>query len=42
MGIKPGPGLGKVLKQLLDIVLEDPLKNEKEYLLKKAADNLKI
>lgn len=42
MGIKPGPGLGKVLKQLLDIVLEDPLKNEKEYLLKKATDNLKI
>lgn len=41
-GMQPGPGLGKVLKGLLEIVLEDPGKNEKEYLLKKAADNLKI
>lgn len=35
-GMQPGPGLGKVLKGLLEIVLEDPGKNEKEYLLKKA------
>ena len=32
-GIKPGPGLGQALQSLLEIVLEDPGKNTKEYLL---------
>ena len=32
-GIKPGPGLGKKLEELLEIVLEDPECNTKEYLL---------
>ncbi len=32
-GISPGPALGEKLKELLDIVLEDPECNTKEYLL---------
>ncbi|NBI87284.1 CCA tRNA nucleotidyltransferase [Lachnospiraceae bacterium] len=36
-GFAPGPGLGKVLNGLLEIVLEDPQKNKKEYLLSQAA-----
>lgn len=35
-GMKPGPDLGKVLKELFDIVLEEPEKNTKEYLMTKA------
>ncbi len=41
-GMQPGPALGKTLKGLLDIVLEDPQKNEKEYLLKRACEELKF
>ena len=37
-GIKPGPGLGQILQELFDLVLEDPEKNEKEYLLAKGRD----
>lgn len=37
-GFAPGPGLGKALNRLLEIVLEDPGKNEKEYLLKMASE----
>lgn len=33
IGMKPGPEIGKMLHQLLEIVLEDPSKNEKENLL---------
>lgn len=33
LGMQPGPRLGEVLKDLLEIVLEDPSKNTKEYLL---------
>lgn len=33
-GIKPGPTMGKLLKQLEEIVIEDPNKNTKDYLLK--------
>ena len=36
LGINPGPGLGKVLGKLLDLVIEDPSRNEKETLLKLA------
>ncbi|MCR5649619.1 MAG: CCA tRNA nucleotidyltransferase [Lachnospiraceae bacterium] len=32
-GISPGPGLGKKLNELLELVLEDPKCNTKEYLL---------
>ncbi len=34
-GISPGPALGEKLKELLDLVLEDPECNTKEYLLSK-------
>ena len=32
-GMKPGRALGEVLEQLLDQVLSDPGKNQREYLL---------
>lgn len=32
-GINPGPQLGRTLQEFLEIVLEDPEKNTKEYLL---------
>lgn len=32
-GMKPGPGLGQALQDLLQLVLEDPSRNSKEYLL---------
>lgn len=35
-GIPAGPGLGRVLNSLLEIVLEDPEKNRKEWLLQEA------
>jgi tRNA nucleotidyltransferase (CCA-adding enzyme) len=40
LGIKPGPRLGEQLGQLLDIVLEDPEKNEKEKLLSIVAESI--
>lgn len=33
LGIPQGPRLGELLKKLLDLVLEDPARNTKEYLL---------
>ena len=38
LGLKPGPGLGETLERLLDLVLEDPQRNTREYLLKTARD----
>ena len=38
LGVKPGPGLGEILERLLDLVLEDPQRNTREYLLKTARD----
>ncbi len=35
-GMLSGPEIGKVLHQLLDIVIEDPEQNERENLLKLA------
>ena len=32
-GMKPGPQLGQTLQNLLQLVLEDPSRNSKEYLL---------
>jgi tRNA nucleotidyltransferase (CCA-adding enzyme) len=36
IGIKPGPSMGAVLKQLEELVIEDPSKNTKELLIKEA------
>jgi tRNA nucleotidyltransferase/poly(A) polymerase len=33
IGIKPGPAMGKILKQLEETIIEDPSKNTKEILL---------
>jgi len=40
IGVKPGPEMGKILKSLLDMVLEDPLMNTKEKLLEAAKNML--
>lgn len=32
-GISPGPGMGKILKELAELVIEDPSKNDRETLL---------
>ncbi len=43
LGLKPGPKLGAKLKELLEIVLEEPEKNTKEYLtgcMKKAKESI--
>ena len=40
IGVKPGPEMGKILKSLLDMVLEDPLMNTKEKLLEAARNML--
>ena len=34
LGIPAGPGVGKILKQLLDAVLDDPSANDKDKLCK--------
>lgn len=36
LGLKPGPDLGRILKALLDEVVEDPTKNQREALLERA------
>ncbi len=41
IGYAAGPGLGVELKRLLELVLEDPARNEKEYLLREAQKALK-
>ena len=38
LGIKPGPQLGEILAKLLDEVLDEPEKNEFEYLKKRALE----
>lgn len=38
-GIPAGPTLGAMLKKLLDLVLEDPARNERSYLLKNICEN---
>jgi poly(A) polymerase/tRNA nucleotidyltransferase (CCA-adding enzyme) len=42
IGIKKGPQLGTVLKELLEMVLDDPLLNKKEELLRKAKEIAKL
>ena len=36
LGLKPGPDLGRILKALLDEVVDDPTKNQRESLLERA------
>jgi tRNA nucleotidyltransferase (CCA-adding enzyme) len=36
LGLKPGPDLGRILKVLLDEVVDDPSKNQREALLERA------
>ena len=36
LGIEKGPELGRILNELLDMVVEDPLLNSKEKLLEEA------
>jgi tRNA nucleotidyltransferase (CCA-adding enzyme) len=38
LGIKPGPRLGEILRTLLDEVVEDPRKNERDLLLDRARE----
>ena len=37
-GMKPGKELGEMLKKLLNVVIEEPAKNEKEILIKLARE----
>ncbi|MBI4374160.1 MAG: HD domain-containing protein [Deltaproteobacteria bacterium] len=41
LGIPEGPLVGKMLKELLEVVLDDPEKNEREELMKIAAEKIK-
>jgi hypothetical protein len=36
LGMKPGPDLGRVLKALLEEVVDDPSKNQRDALLERA------
>ena len=38
LNLKPGPEVGKILKELFEEVDEDLSKNTKEYLLKKVKE----
>jgi len=38
IGIEKGPQMGIILNELLDMVVEDPMLNTKEKLLKKAKE----
>jgi tRNA nucleotidyltransferase (CCA-adding enzyme) len=40
LSIKPGPDLGRILKTLLDEVVDDPNKNQRETLLARARELL--
>lgn len=42
MGMEPGKKIGEVLAYLLDYVVEDPTRNEKEILIKEAQRHLKM
>lgn len=37
-GLKPGPIMGEIMNRLLECVIEEPLQNEKENLIKKAIE----
>jgi tRNA nucleotidyltransferase (CCA-adding enzyme) len=38
LGLKPGPDFGRILDDLLDLVLEDPTRNKAEVLEQRVAD----
>ena len=40
-GITPGKQIGEILNELLEIVLEDPELNTRDYLLEKALEHVK-
>ncbi|RYZ06971.1 MAG: HD domain-containing protein [Myxococcales bacterium] len=40
LGLKPGPDLGRILKTLLDEVVDDPSRNERDALLQRARELL--
>jgi poly(A) polymerase/tRNA nucleotidyltransferase (CCA-adding enzyme) len=40
LGLETGPAIGRILEALLDEVIEDPAKNEPEYLMRRAAEIL--
>jgi len=42
LGIKPGPIFGNILNALLEEVLDDPEKNDKEYLINRAGELAKL
>ena len=42
LGVKPGPQIGNILAKLLDVVIEEPEKNTKEYLTGYTLKNLFI
>ena len=42
LGLSPGPEIGRILRLLLEIVIEDPSKNDQKLLLTEAAKHIKI
>ncbi|MCM1244477.1 MAG: CCA tRNA nucleotidyltransferase [Roseburia sp.] len=42
LGVMPGPEVGQVLKKLLEIVIEEPEKNDRQLLLTEAEKHIKI
>lgn len=42
LGVKPGPEIGRVLRELLDVVIEEPDKNNSKLLLTEAEKRIKI
>lgn len=42
LGIRPGPKIGELLRILLELVIEDPSKNERKLLLTEAQKHIKI
>ncbi len=42
MGVRPGPEVGRILNELLELVIEDPQKNERKLLLPEVQKRIKI
>lgn len=42
LGLSPGPEIGRMLRMLLEIVIEDPSQNDRKLLLTEAAKHIKI
>lgn len=41
LGVSPGPAIGRILKELEELVIEDPSRNEREILLEEAKRRLR-